>query len=239
MNCEEGLQDVLALIREHESNPDVLLFTGDASQDNSAASYQRLELALGSLQIPQFWIPGNHDELQRMKDAVGKNNACFVSSFAIAGWRILMLNSSVSGEVHGRLGAHELDFLQRILSECTEEHVLVCLHHNPVPVAANWLQEHCLKNPDELFAILDADDRIRAVLFGHIHHDLRVERNGVLYMGSPSTCIQFHPSSFDFALDHLNPGYRWLDLNQDGTINTGIRRVTGKQYNIDFAGIGY
>jgi Icc protein len=117
--------------------------------------------------------------------------------------------------------------------------VLVCLHHNPVPVAAAWLQVHALKNPDELFAVLDADPRIRAVLFGHIHHELNIERNGVRYLGSPSTCVQFHPTSEDFALDALNPGYRWLDLHPDGTFHTGITRVTGKSYDVDFSGIGY
>jgi Icc protein len=239
MNCDEGLRDVLALVRAHEPEAQALLFTGDASQDNSSQSYVRLEAALSSLNLPQYWIPGNHDELPLLEQVVGPRHPCGQASFSVGGWRVIMLNSSVPDQAYGRLAEGELQFLGNHLSQCREAQVLVCLHHNPVPVQAAWLQKHCLRNPDELFAILDAEPRVRAVLFGHIHHELDVQRNGVRYLGSPSTCVQFHPASEDFALDDLNPGYRWLDLMPDGTVKTGIRRVTGKRYPVDFSGIGY
>jgi Icc protein len=35
------------------------------------------------------------------------------------------------------------------------------------------------------------------------------------------------------------PGYRWYELNDDGTFTTGIERVTGKQYVIDYKSAGY
>jgi len=239
MNCDEGLRDVVALVRANEPDAKALLFTGDASQDNSSESYVRLEAALSTLGLPQYWIPGNHDELPLLEEVIGPRHSCGHASFSADCWRIIMLNSSVPDHVYGRLAASELQYLQRSLKEACEPHVLVCLHHNPVPVAATWLQQHCLKNPDELFAILDTDPRVRAVLFGHIHHELEKERGGVRYLGSPSTCVQFHPSCDDFALDDLNPGYRWLELMQDGTVNTGVRRVEGKRYDVDFSGIGY
>lgn len=239
MNCEEGLQDVLLLVKTTEHKPALVLFTGDASQDSSTASYQRLELSLSTLGVPQYWIPGNHDELQQMQSALGSDNPCFHKSIQLGDWRLILLNSSVKGQVYGCLADDQLEFLRRSLQECTEKHVLVSLHHNPVPVAAAWLQHHALQNPDALFAILDTDPRVHVVLFGHIHHELDMQRNGVRYLGSPSTCIQFHPASYDFALDTLNPGYRWLDLNADGTVLTGIRRVEGKRYEVDFSGIGY
>ncbi len=239
MNCDEGLRDVLALVQTHESAAEALLFTGDASQDNSAESYVRLEAALSALGLPQYWIPGNHDELPLLEQVIGPRHPCGQASFALGGWRIIMLNSSVPDHVYGRLAESELLFLRDSLHTSREAHVLVCLHHNPVPVAAAWLQRHCLKNPDELFTVLDAEPRVRAVLFGHIHHELDVQRNGVRYLGSPSTCVQFHPASADFALDDLNPGYRWLELMPDGAVKTGVRRVEGKRYNVDFSGIGY
>ena len=239
MNCEEGLRDVLALVRVHETEAAALLFTGDASQDHSAASYVRLDTALSSLQLPQYWIPGNHDELSMLEHVIAPRHPCGHASFALGCWRVIMLDSSVPGHVDGRLREEQLQYLRHNLEVACEPHVLVCLHHNPVPVAAAWLQRHCLKNPEELFAILDAEPRVHAVLFGHIHHELDVLRNGVRYLGSPSTCVQFHPSSADFALDDLNPGYRWLELMQDGSVNTGVRRVEGKRYDVDFSGIGY
>lgn len=243
MDCDEGLQDVLELVRARElastEPPACVLFTGDASQDNSPASYQRLELLLGSLGLPQYWIPGNHDELAQMQAAIGHDNACFQTSIALGNWRIVQLNSSVAGKVHGRLADQALAGLRAEFEAAGEDHVLVTLHHNPVPVQAAWLQQHALQNPGALFAEIDAEPRVRAVIFGHIHHDLSVLRNGVQYLGAPSTCVQFHPASREFALDDLNPGYRWLDLFADGSLATGVNRVVGKQYDIDFSGIGY
>ena len=77
MNCEQGLQDVMDLIRKKEKIIAGVLLTGDASQDNSAASYQRLHRTLATLGARQHWIPGNHDELKAMQKALDAGNRCF------------------------------------------------------------------------------------------------------------------------------------------------------------------
>ena len=239
MNCEEGLSDVISLIRSKEPVIAGVLLTGDASQDNSTASYQRLHRTLATLGARQYWIPGNHDELRAMQKALSADNRCFEKAIRFGKWLVLMLASNVVGAVHGMLKKGELEFLDEQLRSTDAEHVLVCLHHNPVPVKAAWLQQHALKNPEALFAVLDRYPAVRAVLFGHIHHELKRSRNGVMYYGSPSTCIQFHPTQEDFALDHRNPGYRWLELHADGSLMTGVHRVRHKRYSVDFSGIGY
>lgn len=240
MNCTEGLHDVLALIQEQQPRIDAVLCTGDVSQDNSHESYRRCHDAVATLGVPQYWVAGNHDELPTMQAALGgEQQACFSSGFSVPGWRVVMLNSNVAGQVHGYLEPAELARLDTELSDNSECHALVCLHHNCVPVAAAWLQQHALRNSEALFAVLDRHPQVKAVLFGHIHQELVHERRQVLYLGSPSTCVQFHPSSEVFALDDLNPGYRWLELFPNGELRTGVRRVQGKRYPIDFSGIGY
>lgn len=239
MNCEEGMRDVISLIRKEEGPLAAVLCTGDISQDNSSISYQRFAHAVATLAAPQYWIAGNHDEVPKMKEALGADNPCFARAFSLPGWRIILLNSHVEGHVYGRLAQAELDFLAEELEASKDQSALVCLHHNCVPVAAAWLQVHALKNSEELFAVLDRFTHVKAVLFGHIHHELVHERRQVLYLGSPSTCIQFHPASAEFKLDTCNPGYRWLELGGDGEFRTGIKRVAGKRYQVDFSGIGY
>jgi Icc protein len=239
MNCEEGMRDVLSLIRSEEGPLAAVLCTGDISQDNSSISYQRFASAVATLRAPQYWIAGNHDEVPKMKAALGVDNPCFARAFSVPGWRIILLNSNVEGEVYGRLAQKELDLLVSELDASRNQKALICLHHNCVPVAAAWLQAHALKNSDELFAVLDRYTHVKAVLFGHIHQELVQERKGVLYLGSPSTCIQFHPVSNEFKLDTCNPGYRWLELSGNGELRTGIKRVSEKSYQVDFSGIGY
>jgi Icc protein len=238
MNCEAGLRDVLHEIQRHERDLDAILCTGDLSQDQSPASYQRLERALSELQTPQYWLAGNHDDLDGMHAALGPAHPCFSRAFSLPGWRVVLLDSHVVGEVQGWLAPSELAALAAELAH-GDDKVLIALHHNPVPVAAHWLQRHALQNPEDLFALIDACPRVQVVLFGHIHHALECERKGVRYLGTPSTCVQFHPSSADFALDRQNPGYRWLDLGADGRFATGVRRVEHKRYAVDFSSSGY
>lgn len=239
MNCDEGVRDVISLIRSEEGALAAVLCTGDISQDNSAESYRRFAEAVSALDAPQYWIAGNHDEVPKMKAAIGADSPCFTRAFSVPGWRVILLNSNVVGAVHGYLEPDELAFLERELEASRNESALVCLHHNCVPVAAAWLQRHALRNSDEFFAVLDRHSHVKAVVFGHIHQELVHERRQVLYLGAPSTCIQFHPTCDDFKLDACNPGYRWFELARNGELRTGVKRVTGKTYPVDFSGIGY
>ena len=139
MNCETGMRDVLDLIRREEGKLAAVLCTGDISQDNSSASYLRFAGAVAALAAPQYWIAGNHDEIPKMKAALGADHPCFTRAFNVPGWRVIMLNSNVVRQVHGRLDPGELEFLAEELEASKHLSVLVCLHHNCVPVAAAWL----------------------------------------------------------------------------------------------------
>jgi len=58
-------------------------------------------------------------------------------------------------------------------------------------------------------------------------------------MATPSTSIQFKPMTADFALDPQPPGYRWLELQADGHINTGIERLAELPAGLDLSSGGY
>jgi Icc protein len=52
-------------------------------------------------------------------------------------------------------------------------------------------------------------------------------------MGTPSTCFQFAPHSATFAIDDAGPGYRWLELHADGSLESRVGRASGFALNID------
>lgn len=241
MNCDESLTDVLELVSEQQSDVDLVLCTGDLVQDASVEGYKRLNMAISRFGSTQLWVPGNHDILENISVALGSDNECLNKSKIIGNWNIIMLNSCVEGMIHGHLSETELGFLDKELAQSQNQglNVLIGVHHNAVPIQSSWLQKHSLRNSEEFFSVIDQYSHVKAVLCGHIHQDLKEERKGVLMLGTPSTCIQFHPTSEDFKLDDLNPGYRWLELESDGSIKTSVERVTSKTYNIDFASNGY
>jgi len=240
LNTQESFEYVLNLIEQNETHVDMFLGTGDIAQDASLEAYKRFIRSMERFSAPLYWIPGNHDRRAVMQKAVGTGTQ-FLSCIDAGNWRIIMLDSSVTGEVHGWLSQAELQRLKARLAEAdaSHSHVLICLHHNPIPGNSKWMEGIGLRNAAELFAILDRYQSVRAVIYGHIHQALDFERNGVRYLCTPSTCIQFKQAVTDFALDDRNPAYRWLQLDADGRIETAVERVTEYFLTVDHSSNGY
>jgi 3',5'-cyclic-AMP phosphodiesterase len=241
INPRDSFTDVVDLVRQQQKQIDCILCTGDISQDASVVAYQYFYEVISSFAAPQLWLPGNHDLPDNIVQAVGADNDCLSKVYSIGRWDIVMLDSSLRDHTHGSLSDTELAFLDEALSKSQDrgQNILVCVHHNPVPVQARWLQNVCLWNSEDLFKIIDKYEQVQGVLCGHVHQDLQIERKGVTVMATPSTCIQFHPDNEEFALDDINPGYRWLELAPGGEITSGVQRVENKHYDVDFTSSGY
>jgi len=139
---------------------------------------------------------------------------------------VIALNSHEQDSVAGWLADEELARLELLLLN-GEKHVLVAIHHHPVSIGSRWMDDIGLKNQDELWSVIDRFPQVRAMLCGHIHQEFDVMRGEVRILGTPSTCVQFVPEQDDFCLDDSSPGYRWLQLLQDGSIRTGVERIEG------------
>ena len=85
-----------------------------------------------------------------------------------------------------------------------------------------------LNNPEALFSILDNHPHIKGILWGHIHQEFMLERNGMLLLASPSTCVQFKPQTEKYMKDDLAAGYRYLKLHSSGEIETRVIRLSDK-----------
>ena len=55
-----------------------------------------------------------------------------------------------------------------------------------------------------------------------MHQASDISRKGVRFVTTPSTCFQFLPAVDSFGVDTRPPGFRWLDLMADGTVNTEV-----------------
>jgi len=242
MNTEESFDHVLRVIKKQESDIDVILATGDIAQDASVSGYEKFIEMVTPLEAPFFWIPGNHDVTATM-DKVAEGKSYSSKLIHMNNWLIIMLDTSIAGQVHGRLSISELSFLDRSLRDAGDnkaiEHCLICLHHNPVEADAKWMGDIGLHNHHDFFAVLNSSRKVRALLYGHIHQELDFQHNGVRCLCTPSTCIQFKPAVTNFELDDISPGYRNLKLFDDGTIQTEVFRVTEKYFEIDLESDGY
>ncbi|MEB3338649.1 MAG: 3',5'-cyclic-AMP phosphodiesterase [Leptolyngbyaceae bacterium] len=235
---QKSLQAVLEDLKALEPLPDLLLLTGDLSQDESADSYRNLQEALTPLERPIYWLPGNHDSLPMMEQVLQNSFILPEKNFTAGGWNFLLLNSGVVGEVHGQLSSETLVWLDTQLNQMGNHPTLIALHHPPLWVGSDWLDTITLQNSEEFFAVIDRHPQIKLVIFGHIHQEFAYQRQEVWYLGTPSTCMQFQPKSSRFSLDQTQqPGFRLLTLYPDGTWETQVKRTSYvSQANLATAG---
>lgn len=207
------LRQLEAVVRAVQAErPDLVLVTGDVSQDATTASYALAQQALSALGCPWFWLAGNHDDPAQMRDLRELHEA-----IDLGGWRLLTLDTVVSGQAHGEAGEERLAALAERLAE-DERPTLLAMHHPPLALGSAWLDQIGLQDQERLWQVLAEFPQLKILLFGHAHQAFAArratEQGEVSVYGCPSTTDQFLAGSTDFAVDEASrPGYRILDFH--------------------------
>jgi Icc protein len=239
INTEQSLQAVLAAVATRQPPAHLVLATGDLAHDGTAGAYRRFFTHMSHLGLPVYCLPGNHDESRALQQAQDTGRCRFSADAFHGDWHFIFLDSTIPGSDGAHLTTSALAALEQQLQAAPDTHTLVCLHHQPVAMGSRWLDTMAVDNPDEFFTIIDRHPQVRAIVWGHVHQELASRHGDVLLLSTPSTCIQFLPRSTGFAVDRSAPGYRWLDLHPDGSIDTGIERIDAIPGKIDLAAGGY
>lgn len=242
MNTCETFHHVIELVKANESETDLVLATGDIAQDASDKAYESFLSTIATLNTSFRWVPGNHDNATVM-NRIAEGTDASKQTVQLNNWLIVLLDSSVLGQVHGKLAKTEIQFLSSVLRAAEEDdsiqNCLITLHHNPVPGNSAWMKDIGLENDVEFFSTLKKSSKVKCVLYGHIHQELDFNHEGIRCLCTPSTCIQFKPKVTSFSLDRVNPGYRSLRLFADGSIESEVKRVSGGTFEADYNSPGY
>lgn len=214
-----SLCDVLEHYSDSDFEADIAIVTGDVVQDDSAGAYEHFTALLGTLGIPVYCLPGNHDVRELMREALAAPPFHYCESLESGNWLVVNLDSCVSGHAGGRIETAELDRLDREIAASDASHVLVCLHHPPVLMGSRWLDSVGLENREEFLQRLPASGKVRLAIFGHVHQPYDADHGGIRIIGTPSTCRQFAPRKALFAVDDNPPAYRRISLHDDGSFD--------------------
>lgn len=210
LDVQKRLDSILADAARHQ--PDLIVVSGDVSDDGSVASYQRAAEQLDASGCRWVWLPGNHDHPATMAGVRELTPAVHLN-----GWQIILLNSWIEGEEGGRLGEAQLARLETQLAD-DDTPALIVLHHPPVTVEAAWMNEIGLEDREAFWTVLDQYDHVHAVLCGHIHHERTCLHGRMPVMSVPAIAAQFVPDSRDFAVDGDAPGgFRLIRLSDEAT----------------------
>lgn len=220
----DSLRAVLAHALAGGEHYDALLVTGDIVHDEPGG-YRHFRTVMVETGLPVYCLVGNHDVPAALPAAVA-GTAIRIGGYVDLGrWRLVLLDSSVPGQAHGRLSSTELERLQMAIRSAEDRHILIAVHHHPVSHDSRWLDSVDLHNADDLFALTDRCSNVRAIVWGHVHQEFDALRKGVRLLAVPSTSAQFLPHSDQFAIDPAQPGYRRLTLRADGSIDTEVVRL--------------
>ena len=218
----DSLQSVLDHYSIADWRADRVLATGDLIHDDSALAYERFRDLLLPLQMRIHCVPGNHDVRDLMRNICVRPPFSYCASEEIDDWLLVGLDSCISGEAGGAVSRDELERLSDTVAGSSARHVLVFLHHPPIPLGSKWLDSVSMANGDEVLERLRMLGRVRGLAFGHVHQEYDDAYEGIRIMATPSTCRQFKPRSDEFAVDDKPPAYRRIELAADGSITTEV-----------------
>ena len=220
INPHRNLKTLLKKVRRLK--PDLLLATGDLSEDGSLVSYEALQKFFRPLEVPVLALPGNHDDAGLLAEISPGSPTDKISVSEHGPWQIIRLNSSLPGKPEGRLSEEMLAELEGLLDKNNQRPSLIALHHQPIAIGSPWIDKYPLTEPQAFLQIVDQHPNVKAVIWGHVHQVFETDRNGTAMLGSPSSATNGLSGAKKFIPDPMGPAYRWLELKEDGTLLTGI-----------------
>ena len=214
-------------VNRHHRDAEVCLLTGDLVNHGTEAEYVNLKGAIDRLQLPYRVLVGNHDDralVRRFFPGTPLDEDGHVQSVidTDAG-RLLLLDTQDPGKSSGILCERRLAWIDRRLAE-SHGPVYVFLHHPPLAVGIEYMDEIGLRNGDDLWERLERHaERIRLIAFGHLHRPVSGSWRGIPFTGCPSTVHQVALELGPQEVPHLNfnlepPCYAIFELGKQSVV---------------------
>lgn len=215
------LEACLADIGKNHADAELVVISGDLTNDGERAAYAALRERLAQFSPPCRLMLGNHDDralfLEMFPEAVTERG--FVQSvFDGSEGRLILLDTLDSGHVEGRLCAARLEWLDEMLREARGP-ALLFMHHPPFRIHMPVLDEVRLADADAFHEVLSRHGNVGHIFAGHVHRPIAGSWRGIPVSTLRSTN---HQTALDFSqswsLGHEPPAYAVIFIDADGVI---------------------
>jgi 3',5'-cyclic-AMP phosphodiesterase len=222
------MRSVLARINQLDVTPAFIVISGDLTDNGSVESYEVVKEVLqelGAGATPVFLALGNHDDRATFRQIVlGEerfdHQGPYHHSQLVDGLRVIVLDSTIPGDVGGALGATQLSWLETQLGDPAPRGNLIVLHH-PCRLAApaHHYPAFIVQEAAALEAIVARHrDRVVGVLAGHSHQANSAPFGGTLHATAPALLCQLD----FFAGEEYRPvpggGFNLCQIDDGGLI---------------------
>jgi 3',5'-cyclic-AMP phosphodiesterase len=192
------LGDAVHHLMRLPARPDVVLVSGDCTQNGYPSEYERFRNLLSPLTMPVYVLPGNHDDRTQMLAAFGDQGGAGLAGFVqyvVDEWpvRLIGLDTHVPGQGGGELCGERLEWLERRLSEAPERPTLLFMHHPPFLTGLAPFDQIGLAGADALSAIIARHRQVELIVAGHVHATMARRFHGTLAITCSSTAYQLLP----------------------------------------------
>jgi Icc protein len=227
-------QALIDQVKNLPFTPDFILHTGDIAYDPYPELYPQIQQMFAALPAPVIWLAGNHDDRLAVQTTLAGSDTPQQHPFhdlEINGVQLILVDSNANAPQdvpRGLVPEAQMEWLDTLCAADDDRPLVIAVHHNVVRAGVPWLDDYMrIQNGDELHAIIrQARDRLRGVFHGHIHQNLDVLQDGVLYSAAASSWCGFMAYPIpendqvtpDFA---MNPGFSVVTITPD---RTTIRR---------------
>ncbi|MEM8699999.1 MAG: phosphodiesterase [Pseudomonadota bacterium] len=201
----ESLRAALDDILHRHGDAEMIVITGDLSDDGSVASYDTLRQILAPVQIPVGLLLGNHDNRASFAKVFPErqtDHGFVQGGYPLSQGQAIFLDTMDESGHGGRLCAERLDWFEAELASGPGP-FWVFMHHNPVPCHLAPLDRIMLQEPAGFqAAVARHRERIAHIFHGHLH----LPMSGALH-GVPVSCIRgtAHAGFPNYGEDWLLP----------------------------------
>ncbi|TMM47506.1 metallophosphoesterase [Colwellia ponticola] len=224
-NVYENLKKVLQNIANNPSI-DIIVFTGDLTQDHSEQSYQNFVDCVQecNITVPIYYVAGNHDDPELLAKYFSVAPFVADKEINLSHWQVQLIDSK-SATPAGYVSDKTLVKLQSAIKK--EKHQLLVMHHHPIDVGY-FIDEHGLQNKAAFWQVLNGYNNIKAIACGHVHGErlltkkLTNHKVALPLYTCPATSIQFDPCADGVAALAKGPAYRFFYLHADGQLTTNV-----------------
>lgn len=197
-----------AIVEINEMNPDMVLVSGDLTNDGFRQQYSAVKAYLENIECERLSvIPGNHDSRNvgyvHFEDLFGsRNNVTY-----LPGVTVVAMDSSQPDLNEGRLGRQNYRWMIEKFN-VPNDFKIVALHHHLLPLPGTGRERNIIEDAGDFLQLL-VDEGIDLVLSGHKHvpHAWRFEHFYLVNAGTVSSLR---------VRGYAKPCYNFIDISSDG-----------------------
>jgi Icc protein len=195
VDTNANLARAIAYLEAMRPRPDLVVATGDLTDNGLPDEYRLLRELLDRFEIPVFVIPGNHDEIAPLVEVL--DNHAYLPrdggplQYVIEGdVRVVAVDSTRPGFHEGMIDAERLEWLDATLAAAPHVPTMVMMHHPPFDTGIWWMDRSHIRGVEELERVVRSHPQVRRVIAGHIHRSIQIAWGETIVSVAPSTAHQ-------------------------------------------------